>query len=39
MTLAPTNRRIELGAVGVYMIQDGKIVESRIYFDFGKLRR
>ena len=38
VTLTPTNRRIELGAVGVYLIQDNKIAESRIYFDFGKLR-
>ena len=38
VTLAPTKRWIELGAVGVYLIRDDKIAESRIYFDFGNLR-
>ena len=36
-SIPPTNRPIELAAAGVYMIRDGKIAESRIYFDFGKL--
>lgn len=31
--LAPTNRAIRLHGVGVYAVSEGKIVDSRIYFD------
>jgi steroid delta-isomerase-like uncharacterized protein len=34
--LAPTNRTIRLQGVGVYSIDEGKIVDSRIYFDLGQ---
>jgi steroid delta-isomerase-like uncharacterized protein len=33
--LAPTNRAVRLPGVGVYVVQDGKIVDSRIWFDLG----
>lgn len=33
--LAPTNRAVRLPGVGVYVVQDGKIVDSRIWFDLA----
>lgn len=36
--LAPTNRAVRVPGVGVYVIQDGKIVDSRIWFDLGGFR-
>ena len=40
--LAPSNRAVRLPGVGVYVVADGKIVDSRIWFDlgaFGAVRR
>ena len=38
-TLAPTNQKIRIQAVGVYTVRGNKIVDSKIYFDFGSLIR
>lgn len=32
---APTNRAVRLQGVGVYVVNGGKIVDSRIYFDLS----
>ena len=37
--IPPTNKRIRIQASGVYQIRKGKIIDSRIYFDFGSLRQ
>ncbi|HYH48734.1 MAG TPA: ester cyclase [Acidimicrobiia bacterium] len=40
--LAPSNRAVRLPGVGVYVVADGKIVDSRVWFDlgaFGAVRR
>lgn len=36
-TLAPTNQKIRIQGVGVYTVRGNKIVDSKIYFDFGSL--
>lgn len=33
--LVATNRAVRLPGVGVYVVQDGKIADSRIYFDLS----
>ena len=35
--LNPTNQKIRIQAVGVYTVRANKIVDSKIYFDFGSL--
>lgn len=40
--LAPSNKAIRIPAVGVYVVGEGRIVDSRIYFDlaaFGAARQ
>jgi steroid delta-isomerase-like uncharacterized protein len=37
-SLSPSNQRIRIQAVGVYTIRANKIVDSKIYFDFGGLK-
>lgn len=37
--IAPTNKRVRIQACGVYTVKNGKIPDSRIYFDFGNIRR
>jgi hypothetical protein len=34
----PTNHALRLQGVGVYVIDEGKIVDSRIFFDLGQFR-
>jgi steroid delta-isomerase-like uncharacterized protein len=36
--LAPTNQTIRLQGVGVYVIDEGKIVDSRIIFNLGQFQ-
>jgi len=36
--LSATNKKILIRAVGVYTVRRNKIVDSKIYFDFGNLR-
>ena len=33
--LGPSGRAVKIPGVGVYVIRDGKIADSRIYFDLG----
>lgn len=33
--LSPSGRAVKIPGVGVYVISDGKIADSRIYFDLG----
>ena len=33
----PTDRSVRLSGVGVYRVQEGRIVDSKVYFDFGRL--
>ena len=33
--LSPTGRAVKIPGVGVYVVGDGKIVDSRIWFDLG----
>ena len=35
--LSPTNQKVLIRAVGVYTVRRNKIVDSKIYFDFGNL--
>ena len=35
--LRASNRRVRIPAVGVYTVRDNRIVDSKIYFDFGAL--
>jgi steroid delta-isomerase-like uncharacterized protein len=35
--LRASNRRVRIQAVGVYTVRDNRIVDSKIYFDFGTL--
>jgi steroid delta-isomerase-like uncharacterized protein len=37
-TLPASNKAVQLRAVGIYVVRENKIVDSRIYFDFGNLR-
>jgi len=37
-SIAATNQRIQIQAVGVYVVRGNKIVDSKIYFDFGSLK-
>jgi steroid delta-isomerase-like uncharacterized protein len=37
-SLRATNQRIRIQAIGVYTIRRNKIVDSKIYFDFGSLK-
>jgi steroid delta-isomerase-like uncharacterized protein len=34
-----TNKPVQLQACGVYVVREGKIIDSKIYFDFGHLYR
>jgi steroid delta-isomerase-like uncharacterized protein len=36
-TIGASNKRIRIQASGVYVVRAGKIVDSKIYFDFGSL--
>ena len=36
--LAPTDQRLRIPAVGVYVVNGGKIVDSHIYFDLAPFR-
>ena len=33
--LSPSGRAVKIPGVGVYVIRDGKIADSRLYFDLG----
>ena len=33
--LSPSGRAVKIPGVGVYVIRDGKIADSRVYFDLG----
>jgi steroid delta-isomerase-like uncharacterized protein len=35
--LEATNTRIRIPASGIYVVRAGKIIDSKIYFDFGRL--
>lgn len=35
--IEPSGRTVRLSGVGVYQVKDGEIVDSKIYFDFGRL--
>ena len=37
-SIRATNQRIRIQAVGVYVVRGDKIVDSKIYFDFGSLK-
>ena len=37
--LAPSGRAVKIPAVGVYVIGDGRIADSRVYFDLAAFRR
>lgn len=37
-TLPASNKAVQLRAAGIYVVRENKIVDSRIYFDFGNLR-
>ena len=32
-----TNGSVQIDACGVYVVEEGKIIDSKIYFDFGRL--
>jgi steroid delta-isomerase-like uncharacterized protein len=32
-----TNESVHIAACGVYVVEEGKIIDSKIYFDFGRL--
>ncbi len=36
-SISATNRSIRIQACGVYVVRGGKIINSKIYFDFGSL--
>ncbi len=36
-SIPATKKAIQIKAVGVYTVRDGKITESRVYFDHGNL--
>lgn len=37
VSVEPTDRSVRLSGVGVYRVQEGRIVDSKVYFDFGRL--
>ena len=36
-SFSATSKPVQIQACGVYVVREGKIIDSRIYFDFGQL--